>query len=169
MIPKTHEALAPEVMRIAYDLDLPVILPIAAALSKIHDKMTREYALFCLAKFGDAQDIPELLKLISDDTIVHEFDDNTAGITIMRVAPPGIPADPVTQIPHKLVRINDLAAATAMILLDEDPRQLFPRYTRELFFSRSLSPLAVEESEVGERNEKLKAWAASHYANLSEG
>jgi hypothetical protein len=169
-IPKTHDALAPEVMRIAFDLDLEIILPIAEKhLAASFDKTTREFAIFCIAKFGQPSNVPELLKFIGDTTVVYEFDDTSGGIIASRRAPPGIPVDAAVQFPHKLVRINDLAAAAAMILLNEDPSKVFPRITKEQFLQRSLTGLAVDEEDVELRNYEISAWAAEHLSDSLDG
>lgn len=169
-IPKAHEAMAPEVMRIAFDMDIDAILPIARKhLSKSFDKTTREHAIFCMAKFGSASDVSDLLLLHDDTTIVYEFDDTSGGITVSRVPPPGLPGDTVFQYPHKLVRVNDLAIAAAMILLNEDPKTIFPRFSEELFFNRSLTSLAVDEENADLRTAQLKAWAAERLNNSYDG
>lgn len=169
-IPKAQESMAPEVMRIAYDLDIDAALPIALKhLSKTFDKTTREHAIFCVAKFGSTSNVPDLLTLHSDTTVVYEFDDTAGGIIVSRAAPPGLPFQGLAENPHKLLRINDLAIAAAMILLDEDPQSIFPRFSKDLFFNRSLTSLAIDEESAEFRTAQLKAWALDRLNNSYDG
>ena len=93
-IPKTQEEAAPEVMRVAFELDLPEVLPSARRhLSERFDRYTRENALMCIGKFGDLNDLSELLRLASDTTIVHEFSDSSFGFEESSGAPPGLPGN----------------------------------------------------------------------------
>jgi HEAT repeat protein len=168
-IPRAHDELAPETMRIAFELNLPVALPIARRhLSKTFDKHTREHAIFCIGKFGDSSDVVELLKLSQDTTVVHEFSDHSRGFEESMVPPPGLAPNAVPQIPRKVVRINDMASAAAMLLLQQDFRQLFPEFSREDFLSRVLTNLSVSQENTEARNEAVKAWALEQLARAIE-
>lgn len=161
-IPKTHDGFAQEAMRVAYDLELAVVLPIARRhLSDSFDRITREYAIFCLAKFGDATDIAKLLSLTSDETVVHELDDRSGDFVSSRVAPPGLAQETQPPLSQKLVRINDLAAAAAMILLNEDPGHVFPSMTKESFLGRTSVGIAVDRELAEQRTQQIKNWATS--------
>ncbi|MBX3423277.1 MAG: hypothetical protein KF752_17095 [Pirellulaceae bacterium] len=161
-IPRAHDALAPEVMRIAFEQDIHNVLPIARRhLSNRYDKMTRERAMLCLAKFGERSDVPALLALIEDATVVYEFDEIRGDITKSSDPPPGLAQEPAVQTGKQVIRINDIAAATAMILLQQNPQQLFPAFSKDAFFIRSLAPLAVESTAIEDRDRAIQAWAAS--------
>lgn len=159
-IPKTQEEAAPEVMRIAFELDLPEVLPIARRhLSERFDRYTRENALMCIGKFGDLNDLSELLRLASDTTIVHEFSDSSFGFEESSGAPPGLPGNLEASSSRKVIRINDIAAAAGMVLLDQDLEGVFPLFSREQFLSKRISGLAVEQGEADSRTEAIKSWA----------
>jgi HEAT repeat protein len=168
-IPKAHDELAPEIMRIAFDLDLPIALPIARRhLAATFDKHNREQAILCIGKFGDATDVPELLKLSKDTTVIHEFTDSSRGFEESMVPPPGLPLNPLPQVPRKLVRINDLATAAAMLLMQQDPRHLFPDFSKEDFLAKFLPDLAIGQESMEARNEAIKAWAREQAARSIE-
>lgn len=160
-IPKTHDGIAQKAMWVAYDLELAVVLPIARKhLSDSFDRITREYAIFCLAKFGEASDIAKLLSLTSDETIVHELDDRSVDYNVSRVAPPGLPVEVQPSLSQKLVRVNDLAAAAAMILMNENPGTIFPGMTKESFLGRTSVGIAVDRELADQRTQQIKDWAA---------
>ena len=166
-VPKSPEAMAPEVMGIAYYLDLPSVLPIARShLSRSFDAFTREQAILCLSKFGQAEDVDRLLQLADDPTVIHKFleligDDGQ--ITESFGAPPGTKQlDAVIASPAQMmVRVNDLAVAVAMLLSKEDPKQLFPNFVAEKFSSGWRSAVAVSEDQLDSRNQAIRTWTST--------
>lgn len=168
-VPKTHDEIAPDIMRIAFELDLPAVLPIARRhLDSAFDRYSRESAVFCIGKFGDVTDVAALLKMTSDTTIVHEFNESAQGIEETSATPPGLQGMPVVDTVRKVVRIGDLAAAAAMVLMKQDLKQYFPRFSREGFFSRSVAGLAVLEEDSELRSEAIKAWVQAQLAKTLE-
>lgn len=163
-LPKTHAAMAPEAMRLSLSLELPVVAPIARQhIKKNFDVNTRALAFQCLAKFGEATDVPLLLSYCDETTIVEQFSESASGITVMQGAPPGIPFIPGQENPlelnNRVVRINDLAAVSAMLLLKEDPLTMFPNYSHEKTQLIYTHDLAVSEDESPDQVAKIGAWA----------
>lgn len=163
-LPKTHAAMAPEAMRLSLSLELPVVAPIARQhIKKNFDVNTRALAFQCLAKFGEASDVPLLLGYCDETTIVEQFSESASGITVMQGAPPGIPFIPGQENPlelnNRVVRINDLAAVSAMLLLKEDPLTIFPNYSHEKTQLIYTHDLAVSEDKSPDQVAKIQAWA----------
>ncbi|MEZ6137394.1 MAG: hypothetical protein R3C53_21100 [Pirellulaceae bacterium] len=153
-IPKANVALAPELMRIALNWDLSTVLPTARShLSDNFDVYTRELAFQCVAQFGTASDVEVLVPYLDEITIVEEFLDNDP--------PPGIPGE--TRMPDQqrsITRVNDLAAASAMLLLGEDPRRIFPNYS-SLLLRVTPRVLAVREQDSPKQIALIRAWATA--------
>ncbi len=163
-IPKTNVALAPEVMRLAIRHELPVIAPIARQnIAPNFDVSTRALAFQCLATFGDESDVARLLEYTDETTIVEQFSESVSGITVTRAAPPGIPfipgQDNSSELNNRIVRINDLAAVSAMLLLDEDPAAIFQNYSQEKVQRIYLHDLAIAEQDSPDRVAQIRAWA----------
>lgn len=165
-IPKSPEAMASEVMKMGHLWDLKQVLPIARShLSKSFDPFTREQAILCLVKFGDVSDVVGLLKYADDNTIIYQYQDmsNESNPIIESLgAPPGAkPSSVQSAFPvQKLVRVNDLAVAAAMILKQQDPRQVFPDFIPESFLAGSRSAISVLETEQKSRDDAIHTWMA---------
>ncbi len=162
-LPKTHAAMAPEAMRLSLTLELPVVAPIARQhITKNFDVSTRALAFQCLAKFGEPTDVPLLLTFAEETTIVEQFSDSASGITVMKGAPPGLfppGQEDSLELNHRVVRINDLAAVSAMLLLQEDPLTIFPNYSHDKAQLIYTHDLAVSEDESLEQIARIQAWA----------
>ena len=136
---------------------------------------TRETAFQCIAKFGDLVDLPTLLPYLDETTVIEKFTDVAGGITTeLDIAPPGAPAIPDRALPQyepvqQLVRINDLAAVTAMLILEEDPRSVFPNYSPNPMNLINSHDLAVSEQDSPKQTARIQAWAKAHAAARSEG
>jgi hypothetical protein len=169
-IPKSPESMAPDVLRIGRELDQPAVLPIARQhLSKSFDPFTREQAIMCLCKYGEARDAERLLKYVEDTTIIDKYLDlvgDDDAIMESRVAPPGFNS-PSINIPQKLIRVNDLAVIVAMRLLREDPSQIFANYKAERFMIGWRAAVAVPESDQLQRDEAIAAWLAATNRNAA--
>jgi len=162
-LPKTHAAMAPEAMRLSLSLELPVVAPIARQhITKNFDVNTRALAFQCMAKFGEATDVPLLLEYTDETTIVEQFSESASGITVMQGAPPGVfipgQENPL-ELNNRVVRINDLAAVSAMLLLKEDPLTIFPNYSHEKTQLIYTHDLAVSEDKSPDQVAKIQAWA----------
>ncbi len=174
-VPKANVSLAPEVMQIALSMNLPTIAPTARRmLSPNFDVTTRELAFKCLAKFGDETDVVSLSSYFDDPTIIEEFIDSSGHITETNEPPPGIiprardrQEAAEDQPPIRMVRICDMAAATAMLLLEQDPRTVFPNFLPDGIELNS-HMLAVTESESPKQMAKIKTWAKSIAAGGNE-
>ena len=173
-LPKTHEGMATDAMFLALSHDLEVVLPIAQKhLSQNFDVTTREYAFHCVAKFGDLNDLATLLPLIEEQTFVEEFNSRTGGIVEHNVAPPGAaPNDNEMAEEERLqqfvVRIRDLALASCMLLMDEDPRAVFPEYAESDFQGFFTRQLAVQVANIEERDKQIDAWLDDHGLQIKE-
>jgi hypothetical protein len=153
-IPKVNASLAPEVMRIALIWDLPSISQIAREhLSDNFDVYTRIQAFQCLARFGSPSDVELLTPYFDELTIVEEFLDDSP--------PPGIRRNLDSGEPRSITRVNAMAVATAMLLLKEDPRAIFPNYTNSKI---NLSPmeLAILEPDAPKQIALIQAWVSTH-------
>jgi hypothetical protein len=164
-IPKSPESMAPDVMELGRKLDLKQVLPISRRhISKSFDLYTREQAIYCLVQFGDLSDVDELLKYADEGTVIHQYEDITNDnnpIIETSVAPPGTKPNAfrANSPVQKLVRVNDLAVAAAMMLKKEDPRQVFPNFSTNDQSIRWRS-VAVLETEQKLRDDAIHTWIA---------
>lgn len=162
-VPKTPEAIADEVMGISNFLNISSVLPIARRhLTKGFDSLSRAQAILCIHKFGNQQDVAALAKLAGDSAVIHKFidiADEENGITESFGAPPGAkPSATVPATTQMVVRINDLATAVAMNLANENPKTIFPKFTKDRFSLTWRKMVAVPESETESRDKAIRAW-----------
>jgi HEAT repeat protein len=175
-IPKTHASMAPEVMTMALDLDLPAIAPTARLnLSDNFDVYTRELAFKCLAKFGSETDIPLISQYFDDVAVVNEFIEAAGGILSSNAAPPGVgqqddaqETDGLETLPNHIVRIKDVAVLTAMLLLKEEPTTVFPNYAPG-GFGINTHDLAATEADLLKQDALIKIWVETHLQRSNSG
>jgi hypothetical protein len=163
-IPKTHDSLAPTVMDIALRYDLAEGVDIARKhLTANFDNDTRKIAFYCLARFGNETDVASLLPLLDDEAVVDEFDRNLggAGIDVSNAAPPGIQGDAAAR-ENVVVRVNDLALVTIMILSNEDPLLVFPRFEPHPQFGFFVHALACPSELAEDRKQRIEQWKKLH-------
>ncbi len=163
-LPKTHVAMAPAAMDCALSYDLAEGAQIARrCLTANFDGDTRKLAFYCLARFGDETDVKRIAPLLEDRTIVDQF---ASGALIGEVhesnaAPPLAPEEPSAGS-NLVVRINDLALATSILLLGENPQQVFPRYEEHDklgFFIHSLAaPVEADKAQ----QQRIDQWKQQH-------
>jgi hypothetical protein len=174
-IPRTHDAMASEAIRLAHALDLGVAAPIARTrLSGNFDVLTRSTAFQYLAFYGDVSDLPALLEHIDDAMIIEQYTELGSDIAVSRVAPPGIPFVPQGAEEERkptmyTVRIHDVAALAAMLVVGEDPSVLFPRYGGRIEGKLILHELAVPEEDASKRVAAIKAWVRSRLGAPPQG
>lgn len=167
-IPKTHQAIAFS----ALDLSLHYGLETGAEVSRRHlsdnfDVPTREYAIHCLARFGDRSDIPRLLPLLEDKAVCDEFvhtevpQYTNRNIDESNEGPPGAQPDSQGMRDNEkrwVVRICDLAFATILNLNGEDPEQAFASYRRNDQFGFDSRSVAVSALESEARDALIQEW-----------
>lgn len=179
-LPKTHVAMAPAAMTCALEHDLAEGASIARrCLSANYDTDTRTLAFYCLVRFGDETDVPLLSTWLDDRTIVDEFARSAIearrlgsepnGFNESDSAPPGaVPGAVPGALPTLartgtfVVRINDLALVASMLLLDEDPRAVFPRYEEHLKSGFYIHSLASPIEAAAEQQELIQQWQQQH-------
>lgn len=168
-IPKTHEAMAPDALRIALDNDISSCIEIARNhISDNFDVTVRELAFHAIAKYGDETDVERMLPYLNEDTVVDEVSDRRAGgIPGMSAAPPGVPVE-IPTMQNRLVRVNDLALASCMLLLKEDPTTTFPDFSQNEFQLLFSTSLAVSPEEIPQRELNIKKWREEHFPTTGE-
>jgi hypothetical protein len=174
-LPKTHDAMAPSALVMSLNYDLPEGAVIARRhLTNNFDNETRKWALHCLARFGTDSDVAILRPLLDDQTVVDEFllpneafsGDN--GIHESNSSPPGIFENDSAPVDNNMVvRINDMALATIMLLLGEKPAEIFPRFEPHSQHGFFVHSLASRSSEREQRAQKIQSWKKQH--QLSQG
>jgi hypothetical protein len=177
-LPRTHEGMAPETLRLAMSLELPVVTQIARRhLSPNFDVATRSLAFQYMASYGEESDVPLLLEYASDEAVVEEFSDLDSGIAVARAAPPGVPLAPQFNDDHnnelnaknRLVRISDMAVASSMMILHQDPRSIFPRFDQEQTAKLMPHELAASAEEAPKQAAAARAWANSMLEQIPRG
>ena len=174
-LPKTHVAISPAAMDCALNYDLAEGAEIARrCLTANYDYDTRRLAFYCLARFGNETDVKRIAPLLDDSTIVDEFAHGTllSEVHESNTPPPGVqPASGGGN--NMVVRINDLALVTSMLLLGENPQQVFPRFEaheRLGFFIHSLaSPAEVDPAKINPAQQlRIDQWKQQHLRPSSE-
>ena len=174
-IPRTHDGMASDAIRLAHGLALPVAAPIARTrLSANFDVATRSAAFQYLAFYGQASDLPALLEYADDATVVEEYSDLESDIAVARVAPPGIPfvppaVDEERKTPLHTVWVSDLAAVAAMLVLGDDPSRVFPRYSGQLEGKLILHELAVSAEDAPKQSAAIQAWVRKQFGGSPQG
>lgn len=181
-LPKTHVAMAPAAMTCALEHDLAEGASIArGCLTANYDTDTRTLAFYCLTRFGDETDVPLLGAWLDDRTIVDEFarsaiearraGSDPNGVNESDSAPPGALPGAVPEPAHSgtfVVRISDLALVTSMLLLDEDPRSVFPRFETHIKSGFYIHSLASPIEASAEHQESIQQWQQQHQPPRSE-
>ena len=173
-LPKTHVALSPAAMNCALNYDLAEGAEIARrCLTANYDCDTRKLAFYCLARFGNETDVKRIAPLLEDRAIAEEFAHGTlmSEVHESNAPPPGVQPEPANGN-NMVVRINDLALVTSMLLLGENPQQVFPRYEahdRLGFFIHSLaSPVEADPDKtnpaqaISEQQQRIDQWKQQH-------
>ncbi len=163
-LPKTHPSMAPTAMDCALRHRLSEGLDIARRhLSKNFDSDTRKLAFYFLARFGNETDIALLMPLLSEKTVVDEFSPSAIAseIHISNAAPPGATRDP-TLTKNLVVRINDLALTTAMLLSSEDPTEFYPRFETHVSLGFFIHSLAAPVELVEQQQQRIDQWKQKH-------
>ena len=169
-LPKTHVAMSPAAMDCALNYDLVEGSEIARrCLTANFDYDTRKLAFYCLARFGNETDVERIAPFLEDRAVVDQI---AIGAPMGEVhesntPPPFAPAEPVSGN-NLVVRINDLALVTSILLLGENPQQIFPRYEEHDklgFFIHSLASPA--DAEV-EQQQRIDQWKQRHLPPSSE-
>ena len=181
-LPKTHVAMAPTAMTCALEHDLAEGAAIArGCLTANYDNDTRTLAFYCLARFGNETDVPLLAAWLDDRTIVDEFARSAiegrlqnaegSGFHESDSAPPGAlpgaspkPARSSTFI----VCIGDLALVTSMLLLDESPQLIFPRFEEHAKLGFFIHSLASPAEAAAEQQQLIQRWKQQHLPPRSE-
>jgi hypothetical protein len=135
-IAKTQASLASDVLLIALQRSIPEGAIVARRhLDASNDRETRVRALQCLARFGIEGDVPSVSKLLDEEQIVYEFNDQSLigtfrdGIQEDNVPPPGFNRKMPPRDDRKMiVRLNDVALAVCLKLAAEDVTAVFPKY-----------------------------------------
>ncbi len=163
-LPKTHQSMAPLAMDCALRHDLRVGIEIARThLTDNFDNDTRTLAFYCLARFGDETDVSKLWPFISEQKVVDQFSRVAIGeIHTSDTPPPGATGD-LKVSNNMVVRINDLAITTAMILLNRDPSELYSRYEAHSKLGFTLHSLAAPPEWAEEQQRRIDAWKQQHF------
>lgn len=169
-ISKTQSSIAREVLSLALQRNIPEGANVARRhLDASNDRETRVYALQCLARFGNAEDIPSVAKLFDQEIIVCEFADQSDigvpmdGIQVDDMPPPGLKRKPQTRDVRKLiVRMNDLALAVCQKLSSEDLSSTFPKYQPNEANSIILVDLAFPSDNTGDQDLAIARWIQEH-------
>ena len=170
-LPKTHVSMAPTAMDFALQYDLAEGAGIARQhLTSNFDSDTRKLAFYCLAKFGNETDVPRIAPLLEDRTVVDEFARSAIESEIheSNTAPPLATREPTLGSNNMVVRINDLALATSMLLLGEDPTQFFPRYEMHTSLRFFIHSLASPAEAGAEQQQRIELWKKQHLPPSSE-
>jgi len=169
-LPKTHVAMSPAAMDCALNYDLIEGSEIARrCLTANFDYDTRKLAFYCLARFGNETDVKRIAPFLEDRTIVDQI---AIGAPIGEVhesntPPPFAPAVPVSGN-NLVVRINDLALVTSMLLLGENPQQVFPRYEEHDKLGFFIHSLASPADADVEQQQRIDQWKQRHLPPSSE-
>jgi hypothetical protein len=161
-LPKTHASMALTAMECALNNELSQGAEIARKhLTPNFDSDTRKLAFYCLAKYGNETDLPRLMPLLTDQKVVDEIARSAieGGIHESHATPPGlVPRDPSLS-KNMVVRVQDLAFTTAMILLDQDPKQYYPRFEIHDRFGFFIHSLAAPPEAVDAQQQLINQWA----------
>ncbi|MEZ6078641.1 MAG: hypothetical protein R3C09_14280 [Pirellulaceae bacterium] len=163
-LPKTHVAMAPAAMDCALNYDLVEGSEIARrCLTANFDYDTRKLAFYCLARFGNETDVERIAPFLEDRAVVDQI---AIGAPMGEVhesntPPPFAPAEPVSGN-NLVVRINDLALVTSILLLGENPQQVFPRYEEHDKLGFFIHSLASPADADVEQQQRIDQWKQRH-------
>ncbi len=170
-IPKIHESRAADALRIALHYKYSTGAELARRfVTENYDARTRERAIQCLAEFGNEKtDLPRLIKLLDDGQICDQFALNQFlrlpnDIRVPEENPPRAPfgkqdgaPDPNARFEY---RIQDVALAACMMLLEEDLEQVFQRPLVPPAYGFGRFQLAIQATAEArkKRSEQISAW-----------
>jgi len=161
-LPKTHASMALTAMECALNNRLSEGAEIARKhLTPNFDSDTRKLAFYCLAKYGDETDLPRLMPLLTDQKVVDEIARSAieGDIHESHAAPPGLVPRTPSLSKNMVVRVQDLALTTALILLDEDPKQFYPRFESHERLGFFIHSLAAPPEAVDAQQQLINQWA----------
>lgn len=165
-IPRTHQAIAPRVMQLSLEYDLPAALAVARRnLSPARDLLTRCGALKCLAKFGDESDLPLVKSAFTDNELLHRLhpDDllsqGAAMVHETLSLPPGMESESIEPSSGYEVRVCDLALATAVTIVGDNPAEYFPGYQMIGSYGVDTRSLAMPTSQPELRRKSFERFA----------
>jgi hypothetical protein len=167
---KTHQSMAPTAMEIALRYDLAEGAELARKhLTPNFDGDTRKWAFYCLSRFGNEADVPQLASLLDDKTVVDEFARGVAddGIHESNSAPPGTqePAAPGNLV----VRINDLALVTILLLTGEEPTTIFTRFQSHPQLGFFIHSLASTADAADAQQQRIQIWKRKYFPQRNDG
>ncbi len=165
-LPKTHQSMAPLALDCALRHDLREGIEIAREhLTENFDGDTRTLAFYCLARFGNETDVPKLMPLLSDKRVIDQFARSAieGEIHVSNSTPPGIIPRDSELSNNVVVRVNDLAVTTAMLLLDMDPTELYPRYESHSKLGFMIHSLAAPPEWGEEQQQRIDKWKQKQF------
>ncbi|MEC8558340.1 MAG: hypothetical protein VXZ82_25325 [Planctomycetota bacterium] len=170
-IPKIHESRAADAMRIALRYKYATVAELARRyVTENYDARTRERAIQCLAEFGNEKtDLPLLIKLLDDGQICDQFALNQFlslpnDIRVTDENPPQAPFGKQDDAPDPNARfeyrIQDIALAACMMLVEEDLEQVFqkPLVPPAYVFGRFQLAIQATAEARKKRSEQIGAW-----------
>lgn len=170
-IPKIHESRAADAMRIALHYKYATGAELARRfVTENYDARTRERAIQCLAEFGNEKaDLPRLIKLLDDGQICDQFALNQFlrlpnDIRVTEENPPQAPFGQQDDAPDPNARfeyrIQDVALAACMMLVEEDLEQVFQKPLVPPAYGFGRFQLAIQATAEArkKRSEQLSAW-----------
>ncbi|MEO8270787.1 MAG: hypothetical protein ABI557_13775 [Aureliella sp.] len=169
-LPKTHVAMSLETMDCALNYDLAEGAEIARrCLTSNYDQDTRKLAFYCLARFGNETDIARIAPFLDDRAIVEEFARGTlmSDVHESNAPPPGIQPDPAGAN-NLVVRVNDLALVTSILLSGENPKQVFPSYEEHERLGFFIHSLATPTEGDAAQQQRIDQWKQQHQPPRSE-
>ncbi|MCR9292986.1 MAG: hypothetical protein NXI32_09735 [bacterium] len=168
-IPKTHQSMAGEALLIAMRDGYSTGAEIARKHVDSHlDVRLRESAIQCLARFGDASDLPLMLRLLDDETVCHEFPASQLpgfwvyGIQESDESPPNVTENSPGSIEEPILqyRVCDLALASSMLISNERMHDAFPRFAANEILAFDVKSIAVlkQPEQQQERAAQIDQW-----------
>lgn len=167
-VSKTQFQLADNILEIAMDLDIPDAAEIARKhLDASSDEDVRVLAFQCLSRFGNTADLRLLEPLLTDDSVLHQFEESLplAGgeaIEVESSAPPGFPV-PRRSLDNAnrtmVVRVSDLALVTSVMLAAPDSvREVFEKFRPHPIRGFDMRSIAFPREEVELRKQAVDKW-----------
>ncbi len=169
-LPKTHVAMSPAAMDCALNYDLVEGAEIARrCLTANFENDTRKLAFYCLARFGNETDVKRIAPLLEDRAIVDQFAHGAlmSEVHESNTPPPLAPEEPVSGN-NLVVRINDLALVTSILLLGENAQQAFPSYEEHDRLGFIIYSLASPVEADAEQQQRIDLWKQQHLLPSSE-
>ncbi len=172
-MPKTQDVIAADILSLGMQKDIPESVVIARKhLGKQSDKDIRIASFQCLARYGETPDIALAEQYLSDETVVHQFEEsyllNRDDFNIEDSAPPlgkppQLPAGPkVAKNKLMAVRVNDLALAACMSISKEDLTVAFPKYHASPVLGFAVNSIAFPMDNQAAHNAAIESWLKKH-------